>query len=142
MPFALEQSLALLDQLVVLLLRSRSGHQRSPLKAKQIARIERALQWIHEHLHEEVRVGAVAAQVGLSPAHFRELFRQHEGISPKQYLLNLRLETAKSFLVDSERPVATISDDVGFGDYRQFAKAFKRRFGLTPTEWRKTRSRA
>ena len=72
----------------------------------------------------------------MSRFHFLRLFKQRFGLTPRQYLIDLRLERASRQLRDSGLSILDIALECGFASASQFAHAFRRRFGCTPREWR------
>jgi len=137
LPYAHEQCRYLVGQLAILLLRSRLHGSLPALNTGQQRAMETALQWIHEHVQEKVVIGELAARVGLSPARFRQLFHQYVGVSPKRYLLSLRLHASKSLLAQPDRTVGEAGELAGLGTPQQFSRVFRQHTGLTPTEWRR-----
>lgn len=85
-----------------------------------------------------VDVAALAAASGYSRYHFTRLFTQSEGVSPARYALRLRLEEARAALRTSPTSIKTIAARCGFTDANYFAKAFRRAFGLSPSEFRRS----
>lgn len=83
------------------------------------------------------RLHELAAEVGLSPTHLATRFERELGRPPRQYLLHLRAERARTLLNDREVPVARIAQVLGFSSHRHLAKVFRRCTGMTPGEWRK-----
>lgn len=77
----------------------------------------------------------LAALLGISEVYFRKLFLTHFGITPKQYILNLRIQKAKQLLTDTPYTVTAISELCGFGSLYHFCRAFKAKTGLTPTQY-------
>jgi AraC-like DNA-binding protein len=78
----------------------------------------------------------VAAIHGLSPDYFRHQFTRKYGLSPKKFLLSLRLEHARKLLQVSPLPQKTIAAQCGFGSLRYFNNRFHHYFGMTPGEYR------
>lgn len=64
------------------------------------------------------------------------LFMQHTGISPLQYIISCRMDTAKQLLVTTKSQVAEIASQVGYKSAPQFQAAFKKAFGITPRHYR------
>jgi AraC family transcriptional regulator len=85
----------------------------------------------------EAAIECIATLVGLSPRHFRRLFRASTGVGPNEMFTNMRLERAARDLRDSQKNVTEISLDCGFSEPQHLATAFRRKFGLTPTEFRR-----
>ena len=79
-----------------------------------------------------------AAQNGISYSSFRRLFKQHTGLSPKQYLLDIRMRKTQSLLTNTALSVQRISEETGFESSFYFSRFFKRRTGLSPSNYRKT----
>lgn len=79
----------------------------------------------------------LAAKCGISEIYFRQLFKQHFGISPKQYILELRLRKAKQLLSSSLLSVNQIAEQCGFTNPYHFSRAFRQATGLSPTEYRR-----
>jgi AraC family transcriptional regulator len=103
-------------------------------------RLKRAVDYIHAHLAEALSVRDIAASVHLSAFHFTRMFRESMGLAPHQYVLNVRVETAKRLLSEgSPDTVAQIGLRVGFADQSHFSRAFKRATGVSPALFRHTR---
>lgn len=99
-------------------------------------RIETAIQIIHRELHRNLPIGELASEVRLSPWHFIHLFKSQTAVTPKQYILQLRMKRAESLLDNSFLSVKEIAADVGFADRSHFSREFKRYWGMTPSEIR------
>ncbi len=76
---------------------------------------------------------------GLSESHFRKLFRESRGVSPKQYILEVRIKKAKILLRETHKSITVISDECGFASVYHFCRAFKGICSCTPTEYRSRR---
>lgn len=93
--------------------------------------------WIAAHLHEELSVERLAARAHLSPRQFTRRFTQVFGETPGDRVEVLRLDAAREHLTTTGAPVDAIAATVGFRSNDAFRRAFDRRFGLSPTEYRK-----
>ncbi|MBL8154493.1 MAG: helix-turn-helix transcriptional regulator [Anaerolineae bacterium] len=136
LPYAGVQCQSLVEQLAVILLRSSHRGEDTGLSPDHAEIVNRALQWLHAHSHENILMSDVARTVNLSPVHFRQVFRRAMGVSPKQYLFALRLQTSKCLLMH-DRPVSEVAELAGFGSPQEFSKAFRRLTGVTPLEWKR-----
>ncbi|HEY1952880.1 MAG TPA: AraC family transcriptional regulator [Gemmatimonadaceae bacterium] len=92
----------------------------------------RALELMHENLNSNMSVQFLAAQVGLSAAHFARAFRESFGLPPHRYVLRLRLERSRHMLDEENRSLADVAQRAGFADQSHFTRFFKREFGVTP----------
>lgn len=97
-------------------------------------------EYIHEHLHNDLKLDTIAAIVQLSPYHFLRLFKQSIGITPHQYILQCRLNRAKYLLQQSELSVAEIAARTGFCDQSHLTRSCKRIMGVTPKQLLQARS--
>ena len=78
----------------------------------------------------------LAASLGLSTTHFYRVFREHTGLSPYQYHMQLRIERAKQMLHGTVLSVKEIAAALAFQSQFHFSNAFKQRIGLSPSQWR------
>jgi len=132
-------SLAVARELVVYI--KRSGGQRQfsvPLQFQVKAgdRFADLAAWIVAHLREELTVEGLAARVSLSARQFTRRFNETFGQSPAELIQALRLDAARDHLLETNAPIESIAVAVGFRSDDVFRRAFDRRFGLTPTEYR------
>ena len=77
----------------------------------------------------------LARQLSISEVYFRKLFFAHYNITPKQYILDVRIRNAKQLLRDTPFTVAAIAEKCGFTSVYHFCRAFKQRTGQTPTQY-------
>ena len=77
----------------------------------------------------------LARQLGISEVYLRKLFSVHYNITPKQYVLDIRIRKAKQMLRDTPFTVAAIAEACGFASVYHFCRAFKQRTGATPTQY-------
>ena len=82
-------------------------------------------------------VRKLAVLIGLSAPHFQKLFREKTGIAPMAYLQRERLDRAGKLLETTLLSVKQIRIEVGIVDASHFTRDFKRKFGCTPTEFRR-----
>jgi len=83
-------------------------------------------------------LGELAGQVGCSERHFRRLFREEFGVSLRVRQTELRLLRARQFLTESDAKITSIAFDSGYHHLGLFNSMFKKHFGMTPSEWRRT----
>lgn len=99
--------------------------------------IKDAIKQIHQQYHTSLKVSDLAASHYLSESIFRKKFSERTGLSPKQYMISLRLQEAKRLLRLSAKPVEFIASEVGFSSSSRFHDLFVKNVGMTPLEWRK-----
>lgn len=93
------------------------------------------LAWLQARLSDQVDVAAMAAQVAMSPRTFHHKFTARFGQTPARFVETLRLEHAQS-LLRSGLSMKFIARQCGYNDFSQFAKAYQRRFGVSPAMFR------
>lgn len=107
------------------------------MPASRINKLEPALSYIDEHfLDPEIRVSRLVELCGVSEKYFTTLFTFFYKVSAKQYILNKKLEYAKTCLALTGDSISEISEKCGFSSLYYFSKLFKQRTGMTPTEYR------
>jgi AraC family transcriptional regulator len=94
------------------------------------------LDYINDHLHQDIKLADLAALLGMSQFHFSHLFKQSIGIAPYQYLLQQRIERAKQLLQQSDRSIMDIAFLCGFNSHSHLSKQFRQLTGMTPTAYR------
>ncbi|MCA1995365.1 MAG: AraC family transcriptional regulator [Coleofasciculus sp. S288] len=99
------------------------------------AKLALVTDYIHEHLHQDLKLSEIAAIAQMSPYHFLRLFKQSMGITPHQYILQRRIHQAKYLLQHSELNIADIAIGVGFSGQSHLTRYFKRMVGMTPKQF-------
>jgi transcriptional regulator GlxA family with amidase domain len=93
--------------------------------------------WIDSHLNDNLSVEILARRVCLCPRHFSRLFKRIFHTSPASFVEQLRLEEASRRLRLPRNRVDNVARDVGFKSADSFRRAFERRVGVSPTEYRR-----
>jgi len=122
--FFAEQLSALINQIVV-----EKQNEEPPL-------VQKARAFIEQHKSEPLSLSAVAQAAGASVFHFCKVFRKSTGLKFTDYVARVRLEEARTQLLNPNRRISEIAYDVGFQSLTQFNRMFKRVFGQSPTEFR------
>ena len=111
-----------------------------PLNYRQIQhhlwKIEQAKEFIHQRFDEKLSLSEIAATVQLSEYHFLRLFRRFTGLTPYQYLLEVRLHHALILLRHTQKTVTEICYEAGFESLSHFIDTFGKRFGTSPSRAR------
>jgi AraC family transcriptional regulator len=91
---------------------------------------------IQTHLEQDLSLEVLAERVGFSPFHFHRLFREIIGEAVKEYIRRLRIERGAYRLKISDQTILHIALEAGFKTHESFTRAFARKFGITPSEFR------
>jgi len=99
-------------------------------------RIRRVASVLEQQYRDPPSVEQLADDVGLSVSRLSHLFRQETGLSVQGFILERRLMMAAMLLVQTHERISQIAYSVGFGDVSNFNHAFKRRFSMSPRQYR------
>jgi AraC-like DNA-binding protein len=110
----------------------RASAERRALERREIVR--RAIDFMQDHLETPVTITDVARAVALTPTYFGVIFREQIGRNPVDYLIDLRIERAKDYLIHTDMSVMDVCVALGY-DPSYFSRLFKRRTGLTPGQY-------
>ena len=129
---------ALLTQLLIYLSRNYMSETQSDKISKSrknnLTRLNQVLCYIEEHFGERISNKELADMIYLSEDRFGHLFRKNIGVSPQQYISQLRIEKARQLIQANEHTITEIARMVGFQDYNHFGRQFRRFYGCTPRE--------
>jgi transcriptional regulator GlxA family with amidase domain len=92
--------------------------------------------WILEHLGEDLGIDRLADRAALSPRHFRRVFRETFETTPASYIERLRLERACVLLTTGRLAIERVASSVGFSSADAFRRAFRNRYQSSPNEYR------
>ena len=98
--------------------------------------VSKAINFILENFRKGITLEDVAHVVGLSKAYLSDYFVKQTGINFKTYLDKVRFDYVRILLEFTDMPIGGIYIDAGFCDYANFARRFKRQFGVSPREYR------
>ncbi len=124
----------LMVQLVGLVL---AGSSPLPHRSTHHQALQSALAFIHEHAEQEIDLGRLAQAAGLSQSHFRKLFREQLGRSPRAVHRQARIRKACELLVyNPALNISQVAFTLGFSTVQNFSRAFHEVTGHSPTEYR------
>ena len=98
-----------------------------------------AARYISDHYMEPISAADIASAAGFSPNYLSKRFREAAGIGVHEYLMFVRLQHAALDLVSTNDSITEIALRSGFSDSNYFKDAFKKKYGITPSAYRKTR---
>jgi AraC family transcriptional regulator len=132
---------SLANLLSVHLLRNYAEHAQPIEKERlqvQPRAVVQALNFIHQNYARELSLSDIAAAAHLSTYHLTRVFKKATGVSPHQYLVQVRVNSARSLLSAGagDRSLAEIAAAVGFADQSHLTRHFKRVLGMTPKQLR------
>lgn len=105
---------------------------------KHLEKMKLILKYIENHYMNRITIAEIAKEVGLSESHFMKYFKNAMGTSFIDYLNEYRLTMASRLLISSDSSILAIASEVGYENLSYFNRTFKKRFKMTPREYRKT----
>lgn len=96
--------------------------------------ISNVIDYIHTNFRQKIELKEIAKIAALSPYHLNRIFTKAKGITPHQYLINLRLNEARKLLKKKHKPTH-IAHEIGFFDQAHFTRNFKLFLGITPKQY-------
>ena len=100
-------------------------------------RMQKAIRYIQQNVNQHLTVGDVAGYAGFSKSYFSAYFKKTLGFSVSAFILRCKLEEGKELLQYTDKSISTISEFLCFSSQSHFHTAFKKQFGITPSEYRK-----
>ncbi len=110
----------------------------SKASAHTQAQLQIMMQYIHKNYREHITLENIAQTVSLSKSSALNIFSKYLHISPVSYLVNYRLKRSAKLLASTDGSIYSIARDTGFENVGYFCRKFKKLFGVTPGEYRKT----
>jgi AraC-like DNA-binding protein len=92
---------------------------------------------INAHLAAPISLRAIADALHFSPAYLTDLMKRETGRPLASWIIELRLQRAEHLLLQTDQPISEIAASVGYGDANSFGRAFTKRRGVSPLQWRR-----
>lgn len=99
-------------------------------------RLRRVIEYVHDNLSTDLSLTAMAEVAAMSPTNLSRAFKKEMGTSPLQYVIAERQEKAAVMLRTTDKAVSEVAWQVGYNDLSRFGQHFKRRFKVTPAQYR------
>lgn len=129
----------LLFELLFILISHQNGKESSPaLQSKSLEKMKTILKYVEEHYSEHITIDTMASVAFYSKSHFMKFFKAHMGTGFIEYLNDYRLTIAERLLRTSDASVLEIAEMSGFENLSYFNRIFKRKYGQSPGNRRKS----
>lgn len=125
--------------LLVTKYRKHNVHEDLLRNNKQLKKLSGITRYMKDHYAENLSLEAMAQEFNYSPSYLSRMFQKHAGINFKDYLLGIRLEHAARDLEESDEQIVDIALNNGFPNSKAFSNAFRDRYGLLPSEYKKSK---
>ncbi len=102
-----------------------------------VLRLRPVIEYIEEHFTEKIYIEKLAGMINVSPDYFTKMFRDTIGRTPVEYINGIKVNEAMRLLTETDKPIADISDEIGFCNANYFHKIFKQYMDVSPLQYRK-----
>ncbi len=102
----------------------------------QVGSQQRMLNYIDRNIKDGISLDQAAEYANMSSYYFSRIFKKITGVNFITYVTDCKIEVAREMLVDTDMPVISIAYELSYSEANYFSKAFKRKVGMTPTEYR------
>jgi len=123
-------------ELLCVMLRVVPLNKKNLMLSAKICRIEPALSYIDQNYSKKIATESLAEISGMSLTRFHVTFRNITGITPIEYLIRQRMRKAQQLLWLTDMPISSVALTSGYADQFFFCKLFKKKIGLTPSQYR------
>lgn len=103
--------------------------------------ISKAIEWLEANYSRNISVSEISEFIGLNRKYFSKIFKEEVGMSPQNFLIQLRFDRACELMKNSKLSISQISRSVGYEDQLLFSKVFKKFKGQSPHNYRKTQTK-
>ncbi|PYI57390.1 helix-turn-helix transcriptional regulator [Paenibacillus flagellatus] len=111
-------------------------------KSPTSPRVWNILRYIHLHFNEPISLNSVSSHFGLHASYISRMFKEQTGKTVNDYMHALRIARSTTLLLTSSMSISDICLEVGYDNYRTFARVFREHHGMSPSEYRMSRSAA
>ena len=102
--------------------------------------VQHAVEYMTYHYDEKLKINDLADFIGINRSYLTSSFKKHMGCSPQEFLINLRVEKAKSLLKKTDMSINAVANAVGYPDQLAFSKVFKQHCGMSPRMYKEEKS--
>lgn len=102
-------------------------------RIQNLERLNKVLQYIRDNYTETITIAQLAQLIHLSEYRFCHLFKESVGLSPLSYINEVRLKDAHQLLERKDMTISEVAAAVGFQDYNNFGRLFRKYYGYTPS---------
>ena len=101
--------------------------------------VDQAIQYMNQHLDQNISLPELSASYNYSTSRFSSLFKDRTGFAPIDYFLHMKVQKATQLLDFTDKPVKEIASELGFDDPYYFSRLFKKIMAVSPSDFRTQR---
>lgn len=113
-------------------------HPKLPMNGSEQI-LQNAMNWINGNIQRNFRISEMAEALNVSNNYLYKIFMKEKGVPTSSFILNYRMELAKSYLETGNLPVKVIAASLGYENASHFSELFKQKNGMSPNEYRKAK---
>lgn len=117
------------------------AEKRTAGEEKNMGAVDIICRYINSHIEEEISRNTLAGLVYMSPDHMTRVFKKTMGMTISDYILDKKMENAANLLVNTNFSISYIASNIGYSNISHFSGAFKKKYDMTPSEYRKENGR-
>lgn len=125
----------LISDVLYHIIQEKNSHRQKPNHMPDPV-ISKAIQYIHEHVFDEVSTQSAADYVGLYQSQFTRKFQKAMGIPPSKYITKMRVQKAMTLLVETEEPLESIAYQCGYQNAFYLSRVFSKEMKMSPSSYR------
>lgn len=111
-------------------------HQRTNYDYPGTVYVKSAINYMSHNYAKKIKIAELAEHIGINRSYLASSFKKAMGISPQEFLINIRMDKAVSLLKHSTLPVTDIANQVGYDDPLSFSRIFRQRYDMSPRAYR------
>ncbi|WPP49572.1 AraC family transcriptional regulator [Catalinimonas niigatensis] len=127
-----------LQELIILMMQTKARHILLHNSSTEMPRLQSVVDYIMEHIQEDMSVEELAEKACMSKATFHRYFKKVLGFSPVDFVNRKRMQIAKQLLLQDSKAVSDVCYAVGYNSTSHFIRSFKKQFGYTPKQYQKS----
>ena len=112
------------------------GRRDSGLDAADSVELYDAVEYIKKNVSDNITVSTLSSALSVDRTWLFRIFKKKYGVSPSEYISSYKLELAKEYLGETQLPIKTIAQNLGFENYVTFSKAYRKKYGVSAKEYR------
>lgn len=105
-------------------------------KSNQEVYIKTVIDFIYKHFPLKISISEIAEKIGLNPSYLGSIFKKQLGMSPQQFLIQVRMDKACQFMKHPDLTISDIARSVGYDDPLHFSRMFRKLKGMSPSDYR------
>lgn len=118
---------------------TRERQKEQPSHCEEI--VAKAKYLMESNIYNVINIADISGQLGLCPSRFNEIFKAYTSMTPYQYFINIKIHKAEHILEHEEISVKEAAYKMGFDDQYYFSRLFKKKTGVSPSNWKKPADR-